>query len=72
MAKKKSRGKRKSQRRSVSPRPAVLEASPANAEVTAKVQDLSDEYRYVSEDLIRIGIIAAILIGALVGLSFFL
>jgi hypothetical protein len=34
--------------------------------------DLSVEYRYVLEDLERIGIIAVVLIGLLVALSFFL
>jgi hypothetical protein len=34
--------------------------------------DLAEEYRYVIADLERIGIIAAVLIGALVVLSFFL
>lgn len=34
--------------------------------------DLAEEYHYVIEDLQRIGIIAAILIGGLVALSFFI
>jgi hypothetical protein len=34
--------------------------------------NLAEEYHYVVRDLIRIGIIAAILIGGLVILSFFL
>ncbi len=34
--------------------------------------DLAEEYRYVIEDLKRVGIIAAVLIGALIALSFFL
>lgn len=44
------------------------------AQATAPVQkvDLAEEYRYVIADLERIGIIAAVLIGALVVLSFFL
>ena len=71
MAKKKSRSRRKSQRKSISSRSSVEITQAANT-TPAKVQDLTDEYRYVSEDLIRIGIIAAILIGVLVGLSFFL
>jgi len=46
-----------------SSRPAMLSATP---------QDLAAEYSYVLRDLARIGIIAAILIGGLVALSFFL
>ena len=38
----------------------------------SKTVDLSKEYQYVLEDLKRIGIIAALLIGGLVALSFFL
>lgn len=34
--------------------------------------ELTEEYHYVVEDLVRIGIIAAVLIGGLVALSLFL
>lgn len=44
--------------------------SPTRSPETTKDLDLSEEYRYVIEDLERIGIIAAILIGGLVVLSF--
>lgn len=39
---------------------------------TSSRGNLAEEYHYVVRDLIRIGIIAAILIGGLVILSFFL
>jgi len=46
---------------------------PAAASVPEeKPVDLAEEYHYVIEDLQRIGIIAAILIGGLVALSFFI
>ena len=44
--------------------------SPTRSSETTRDLDLSEEYRYVIEDLERIGIIAAILIGGLVVLSF--
>ena len=39
-------------------------------QASSREVDLAAEYHYVIEDLRRIGIIAAILIGALVALSF--
>jgi hypothetical protein len=45
---------------------------PSQAQVTKEPVDLASEYRYVIDDLKRIAIIAAILIGLLVALSFFL
>ena len=58
MAKKSSR-KRRSRR-------------PSTEQVVKEPVDLAKEYRYVIDDLQRIGIIAVILIGFLVALSFFL
>ena len=43
-----------------------------NVAAAPKAADLSEEYSYVIQDLTRIGIIAAILIGALVVLSIIL
>jgi hypothetical protein len=45
---------------------------PSQAQVVKEPVDLASEYRYVIDDLKRIAIIAAILIGLLVVLSFFL
>jgi hypothetical protein len=45
---------------------------PPQAQVNKEPVDLAAEYRYVIDDLRRIAIIAAILIGLLVVLSFFL
>jgi hypothetical protein len=56
MAKRSSRRRRPSQAQAVEKKPV----------------DLAAEYRYVLDDLRRIGIIAVILIGLLVALSFFL
>lgn len=44
----------------------------ASKETPSEPVDLAKEYAYVIEDLKRIGLIAAILIGGLVVLSFFL
>jgi len=46
--------------------------STASPTIEEKPVDLAEEYHYVIEDLQRIGIIAAILIGGLVALSFFI
>jgi hypothetical protein len=46
--------------------------SSSQAQVVKEPVDLASEYRYVIDDLRRIAIIAAILIGLLVVLSFFL
>ena len=40
--------------------------------VSAEPENLSEQYSYVLRDLSRVGIIAFILIGGLVALSFFL
>lgn len=40
--------------------------------MVATPEQLADQYSYVLRDLTRIGIIAAVLIGGLVALSFFL
>ncbi len=45
---------------------------PSQAQVKQEPVDLAAEYRYVIDDLRRIAIIAAILIGLLAALSFFL
>lgn len=63
--------KRKSRSRRSKPSRSRAAASTARVEATKKV-DLATEYHYVVEDLSRIGIIAAILIGGLVILSFLL
>jgi hypothetical protein len=70
MAKRSSRSSRsrKTTRRRV---PASKTGASPKAGADKQV-DLATEYRYVAEDLGRIGIIAAVLIGALVVLSFFL
>jgi hypothetical protein len=39
---------------------------------SARQVDLAEEYAYVADDLIRIAIIAAVLVGGLIALSFFL
>ncbi len=38
----------------------------------ATTQDLAAQYSYVVNDLVRVGVLAAVLIGGLVALSFFL
>ncbi|MBN1120198.1 MAG: hypothetical protein JXJ17_03910 [Anaerolineae bacterium] len=45
---------------------------PPQVQVQKEPVDLAQEYRYVIDDLKRIGIIAVILIGLLAALSFFL
>ena len=54
--------------------PSKVSTQEAVSITDAEIQgnDLVTEYRYVVDDLGRIGIIAAILIGVLVALSFFL
>lgn len=42
------------------------------AAVQATPEDMSDQYSYVVRDLSRVGIIALVLIGGLIALSFFL
>ena len=39
---------------------------------SARQVDLAEEYAYVADDLMRIAIIAAVLVGGLIALSFFL
>lgn len=39
---------------------------------SSKPSELAEEYRYVVTDLRRIGVIAAVMLAALVGLAFFL
>lgn len=60
---------KRSQRKNRTTRP---RRTTAVVENSSKAVDLGEEYQYVIEDLKRIGIIAAILIGGLVALSFFL
>ncbi len=67
MAKRKPRSK--SPRRVTLPQERAPSAAPAT---TTRLVDLSVQYHYVVKDLRQIAIIAAILIGGLVGLSFFL
>lgn len=55
-------------KRSSRRRPTVAASTAEQA--PAREVDLAAEYHYVIEDLRRIGIIAAVLIGALVALSF--
>jgi phosphate uptake regulator len=70
MAKRSSRSKRK---RKTTKRSVPASTTGASPKPRADKQvDLATEYRYVAKDLERIGIIAAVLIGALVVLSFFL
>ena len=67
MAKRLSRSRRASRgNASSAPRPNAPVA------VQAAPEDLSEQYSYVLRDLSRVGIIALILIGGLVALSFFL
>lgn len=61
---------KKSSRRRHSLSPSLMNASAGMT--PSREVDLVEEYRYVIEDLKRIGIIAAVLIGMLIGLSFFL
>ena len=68
MAKRLSRSRRAANRGSTSPSPRP--SAPAAVQVAP--EDLSDQYSYVLRDLSRVGIIALILIGGLVALSFFL
>lgn len=58
----------KQSRRGRKPRSSANEIQPT----VGRQIDLAEEYHYVIADLTRIGIIAAILIGALVVMSFFL
>jgi hypothetical protein len=58
----------KQSRRGRKPRSIANEVQPT----AGRKIDLAEEYHYVIADLTRIGIIAAILIGALVVMSFFL
>lgn len=50
----------------------VAASASAGTSSSSREVDLAAEYRYVIEDLKRVGIIAAVLIAALVALSFFL
>ena len=61
---------RRTRRRSSTSRSSTTR--PAAKQVPAEPVDLAVEYHYVIEDLQRIGVIAAILIGALIVLSFFI
>ncbi len=61
---------RKSLRRKYSTSSTAVSTSAGTS--SSREVDLAAEYRYVIEDLKRVGIIAAVLIAALVILSFFL
>ena len=61
---------RRTRPRSSTSRPSTTR--PAAKQAPAEPVDLAVEYHYVIEDLQRIGVIAAILIGALIVLSFFI
>ena len=66
---KRSKSKRKaSKKRRSTPVAAAASVQPE----PARRADLETEYKYVAEDLKRIGIIAAVLVTVLVVLSFFL
>jgi len=67
MAKKRSSRRRSSKRRDPQASQPVAKQSASNEPV-----NLSDEYEYVITDLRRIGILAAVLVALLVGLSFIL
>ncbi len=63
-------GKQSSRRRNARrPTPARMVGSDTTPR---REVDLAEEYRYVLDDLKRVGILAAVLVGALVGLSFVL
>lgn len=82
MAKKSRRVRRKGAQRRLSQaqlvQPVVREGSPAVEAAVVEPQrqpealDFQDEYRYVVSDLQRIGILAAVMLGGLVILSFIL
>lgn len=73
MSRRSSRSRRSSSRsRSSSSRPRSTSSAAATTAAPSEPVDLAVEYRYVIEDLQRIGIIAAGLIAGLVVLSFFL
>ena len=52
--------------------PSAPRPNASAAVVQAAPEDLSDQYSYVLRDLSRVGIIALVLIGGLIALSFFL
>jgi hypothetical protein len=78
MAKKSRRVKRRGQQVRLTEaqmiQPGITEAAPvaAPARPMSKVVDLREEYRYVIADLKRIGIIAVVMLAALIVLALFL
>ncbi len=73
MAKKNRRVKpRLSEAQLVQPQDIVESTAPAAATPSADEVDLNVEYRYVVHDLRRIGILAGVILGGLVALSFIL
>ena len=52
--------------------PGMEEVAGGAPDSSSKTLELAEEYRYVVTDLRRIGVIAAVMLAALVGLAFFL